>query len=136
MLSGLVIIGDSGGMSSADVLNVSIKVPTEDYNLEQPFQLITWNVSYNNTGTYTQLVEFAPWGTDEYRPIASGFVGDHSSSFDTVWDLSQAAIDKGKYTIRVTATDGMFIASGIRNVTISYLSGKISIDSPDTKVIY
>jgi hypothetical protein len=136
ILSDPVYIGDSGNLSSPDMLNVSFTLPTEGYIISQPYQVIAWNVSYNGTSSYSQLVEFAPYGTNDYRPIASGFGSDLSGSFDTVWDIAKMGVGKGRYTIRITATDGMFTASATRNVKVSYTSGLINLGEPDTKLPY
>jgi hypothetical protein len=131
-----VFIGESGNLSSTDMLDVSFVLPVEGYDIAQPYQVIAWNVSYNATGSYSQLVEFTPAGTNDYRPIASGFGSNKSGSFDTVWDIAKMGVGKGLYTIRVTATDGMFMAIATRDVRISYLSGLINIGDTDVKVPY
>jgi hypothetical protein len=136
--SDIVNVGTNGTLTDTSIMNIDFRLPTEDYNVAQPYQVIAWNVTYNVTGTYSQLVEFAPYGTEDYRPIASGFSSNAlgTSPFDTVWDLAKMGIGKGRYTIRITATDGMFTASATRNVSISYMSGSISIGQPETKVPY
>jgi hypothetical protein len=136
ILSDAIYIGDSGNLSATDMLNVSITLPTEGYNIAQPYQVIAWNVTYNATGAYSQLLEFAPEGTNNYRPIASGFGSDQSGSFETVWDIAKTGVGKGRYTIRITATDGMFIASATRGVVVSYMSGEINLGEPSVKLPY
>ncbi len=134
--SDIINVGTNGTMINTRIMNIDFTLPTMGSNISQPYQVVAWNVMYNSTGTYRQLVEFAPAGTNDFRPIASGFSGSQSAPFDTVWDIAKMGIGPGVYTIRITATDGMFTVSATRDIRISYTSGKINLGQPDTKVPY
>jgi hypothetical protein len=81
------------------------------------------------------VVEYAPFGTNDFRPIASGFSGSASASFSTVWDLARMNVGRGRYTIRITATDDQFMTMATRDVEINYMSGLITIGQPEDKVL-
>ncbi len=131
--SDYVLVDDNltDNMTDPNYLSISIVSPENNAEINYGFMPITWDVNYNNTiDNYTQVLEYAPAGTNDYKLIAMGFSSNKTKQrFNYDWDISNIQLEPIKYTLRIRASDSLFYAEESRTIQMEYIPGQISIVS-------
>lgn len=120
-------------------LNVAILRPSNDTPVNEGWVTLLWRVTYDNPmSSYSQVIEYAPAGSEAYTTIASGTQfesNDPTHDFVYPWDMGSLKLAPGtSYKIRITATDPLFVSQAVVFVRLESNPGDIILTSNSSSI--
>ncbi|WP_230740824.1 VWA domain-containing protein [Methanooceanicella nereidis] len=98
----------TAGLNADDrIINITIISPGNNSRIRNDLTEVVWLVRYNDTGNYTQVIDFAPDTTGIFNVISTGFQGNMSNNntpFKEYWNVRDLPF--GNYLLRISASDG------------------------------